>query len=294
MEKNNRWFSIVVWMLLTIIMSLSAMVILSYIIPFSRETRWIENATNAYYQAYAWIEESMYFIKWRTSLVTETWSLMSPWVIGFSYSTLSSWDIIPPDEEWNSNFNPNFNRFSINEPIQLQVGNISWLNWNNVDFSFQVPKISEVISWLISEDRPIISWSLSSENDTLLASENGYIKYNDFNYTTWVLENWKIFNKEWRRLDWTFQDFNTFYWPSWENCFNNSCILRFIVVNDLTLSNWNTIPYLEYKINFWTSSAPLRYTRINASWKSYQYTRSMQVRVPQQTINQAFDFTVFQ
>jgi hypothetical protein len=66
------------------------------------------------------------------------------------------------------------------------------------------------------------------------------------------------------------------------------------VVNNLSLSTWKKIPYIEYKINFNSVSVPERYTRIEASGQSYGFRKKIEVQIPQQTLNQAFDFTVFQ
>jgi len=287
MKKSKRGSAIVIWMILTIIMSLSALVILSYMVPFARDSRWIENSTNAYYQAYAWIEESMLFIKTRESLLSETWSTFSlnnP--IDYEYNTISSWLMIPPKWWWNSYFDKDFNRLSQSEPIQLQVWYWFVNDWNNVVFTFRVPNN---LGWF-DNTWALINWMLSSEDDTLIAYES-YINYEDL-WSSWNLSSWNIFNKEWRKLDGSTEYFKSFYDS---NCSSGkSCILRITVVNDLILSNWNQIPFLEYKIDFNSNNVPLRYTRINSKWKSYSYTRSLEVRVPQQTINQAFDFAVFQ
>jgi hypothetical protein len=55
------------------------------------------------------------------------------------------------------------------------------------------------------------------------------------------------------------------------------------------------IPYLEYKIKLNdTYKIPLRYSRIKSYGKSYGFQKHLEVKVPQQTTNEAFDFTVFQ
>ena len=66
------------------------------------------------------------------------------------------------------------------------------------------------------------------------------------------------------------------------------------LVRELLLTNGNRIPYLEYQIDFWTFTVPQRYTRIQASGKAYGFKKDLEVNIPQTTLNQAFDFTVFQ
>lgn len=46
-----------------LLMSLIGIFLLEYMIPFSRSVKGVENATNAYYQAYGGIEEAVYLHK---------------------------------------------------------------------------------------------------------------------------------------------------------------------------------------------------------------------------------------
>jgi hypothetical protein len=91
------------------------------------------------------------------------------------------------------------------------------------------------------------------------------------------------------------QNINEFYE---NNCKNETskCILRFSVINPLKLTNPNTMaPYLEWKITTeGGKTIPLRYSRIKSTWKEYWFKKELTIRVPQDTISEAFDFTVFQ
>ena len=296
MKNSKKWFSIIMWMFLTIIMSLWALVILSYIIPFARDTRWIENATNAYYQAYGWLEESLTHIKTRTNLTTETSKSMPTDAIWYSYQTYSNWSTIPDSWYWNSDYDKEYNIISPIRPVQLQIWNNYVSNWNSVNFYFQVPEeildkhtFGTSLSWTT---QPIINWLLSSNNDTLIADETYFTadQINGLSPCNLGDNYCKINNRDWLTLGWTWVTFWDFYL---NNCNSNPCTLRLWVVNNLVLTNGTQIPYLEYKIEF-NTSVPLRYTRIESKWKSFWFSRDIEVRVPQQTINQAFDFTVFQ
>ena len=78
MQKNNKWSSLLLAMWLVMITSLLAFAILEYIIPFSREIKWIENSANAYYQANSWIEEALYSVYIRNnSWAIVDWSFSS-------------------------------------------------------------------------------------------------------------------------------------------------------------------------------------------------------------------------
>lgn len=289
MKKNNSWISIVVWMWLTLLISLVSFTILSYIMPFLKTTSWVENATKSYYNAYAWVENSLYFIKNRSSLTTETWAIMPNTKTWTSYQTFSSWSIIPTPWFWNSEYSSWYNIISLTSPIQTEIWNNYITNFSNLNFEFKVPAFtwwSLTLNW--SSTLSIINWILSSENNNLYASGSQITVDNINNNNFWNIEN-----KNWLNLNTaTNETFQTFYN---NNCgISKSCLLKMAIIDDLTLTNWEKIPYLEYKLNFWNNKIPDRYTRIDAYWKSIWYQKYLQVKIPQETIDRAFDFTVFQ
>ncbi len=295
MKKNNQWFSILVWMFLIIILTLSAYVILSYMIPFSQNTKWIENASRAYYYAYWGIESSL--LKVKNNDVTDI-NIPTTWT-WFWADIVADWSLNPPLWKGNSDINSNYNKIWPNFPVQMEVWN-NLLAWNisNVKMFLRVPAFTW---WTLTFDAtwPIINWSLSSTWDTLNATDyitQANIKNSITDYVSSSSNNFVFSSKHWKNLEETDIIFQSFYG---NNCINNSCILKLSVVNPLKarLSSWTSydIPYLEYKIDFWGgASIPLYYTNIDASWKSYWFKKDLKVRVPQQTLNQAFDFTVFQ
>jgi hypothetical protein len=98
-------------------------------------------------------------------------------------------------------------------------------------------------------------------------------------------------DKNWRLIDWSSQNFWEFYSNYCGS--SNRCILRFSIINPLKWKNAN-IPYLEWKITSSPSLLPLRYSRIESTWKAYGFSRDLEIRVPQDTVPEALDFTVFQ
>lgn len=300
MKYSKKWFSIFIWIGLVALLILVALVILSFIIPFSRNIKWIENTTIAYYNWYSWIEHWLYYInKIRTNLTTESWSTNISNGSWYKFNTFSSGTIIPQPWYWNSEFDKDYNIISISEPIQLEIGRNIIPDWSKVEFIFKVPNFdndiatSEILSW---NTTPIINWILSAQNDTLIASWS-YINASDVkssncstNCSIKLTEN----NfKNWFTIDWIWQTFSEFYW---NNCRSSWswCTLKMSVINDLVLTTWNQIPYLEYKINFGWYNVPDRYFRITSFWLSKWFQKKLDVRVSQQTVNTAFDFTVFQ
>lgn len=290
MRKNKEWFSILIWMWLTILIILSAYVILAYMMPFMKSVRGIENTSWAYYQAYSWVEEGLYYTKWRIDLRTETGSTILPWESKWvTYQTYSSGKTIPQEWYGNSEYSRDFNIISQTEPIQLQVGKNYITDWDNFRFIFQIPE--DLKNWNLSGGTgAIVNWMLSSDIDTLIAT-GSYLSAQDINIIT-PASQWKIAEKDWVTLWWLTKNFRTFYQ---ESCVLVGCILKMSVVNSLKLENTTELPYLEYKIDFsWGPDVPDRYTRIESYGKAYDFQKKLNVRVPQQTINQAFDFTVFQ
>ncbi len=308
MKKNKQAASIILAIILTIIMSLIALYMIDYIIPFSRNVKWIENVAKAYYQAEKWVEESLYFVKWNF-WIDKTKSFNSTKAVDDSYNIVAIWNLLPPAGQGNSEFDKDFNKIRVWDPIQLKVwkGRLSSSDWNNIKFTFIVPpldwSLGQDLSW--SNNDFVINWQLISSNWVLNAN-NSQITYKDIN--DWLsnnIFNWSssnsLWNKyfNWIKLDWTTKNFKSYYN---DNCTgtNSGCILKMSVINKLEVKNWTNssipVPYLEWKIDLtWTSKTiPLRYTQIQTEWKSYWFKKTISIRVPQQTVNEAFDFTVFQ
>jgi hypothetical protein len=291
MKKNTQWFSIIIAIWLVLFISLSSYVILDTIVPFSKNTKWMEQSTSAYYLAGAWIEKALFHVAKRGDLTTDGILLMSPTSTWFSFNTFSIGTNIPEPWYWNSEYNADYNQISLVEQLQLEVWNNMVTDWSMVDFYFKVPAFTGwtlTLSWWSS---PIINWILSNEDDSLIATWS-YLQASQISNSSNTASTWKINSKDGLTLWWATQTFSSFYTT---NCQTKSCILKMSIVNDLVLSTWNTkIPYLEYRINFGGQNVPQRYTLIQASWKAYGFKKDLEVQVPQQTVNQAFDFTVFQ
>lgn len=306
MKKNNKWLSLVVAIWLTLVMSLLAIYILEYIIPFWKNTKNIEQSVWAYYQADSWIEKALYKIIWASlwDEVSED-NISSTW--GYSIKSTSSWKTLPPIWKWNSDFDKNFNKLRVWEPIQIEI----WygkVNTNNLKFYFRVPDLdednnyNETLSW---GTLWIINWQLVWEDD-ILNSDWTQLIANDIN---WVLKSWETIFKwwpsylkysKWLNLNGSWSVFKDFYNWNWTYLGNPQCgswswcILKMSIVNNLELDDWISVPYLEWKIEKYWALIPLRYRIIETTWKTYWFQKSLEVKVPQQTINEAFDFTVFQ
>lgn len=306
-NNNKQWFSILLAMWITLVTGMIAILILEFIIPFSRNIKWVENSSAAFYQSYSGIEEAMWFISQNDLWAGNTESFVQANPQDTAYSVESMTSIIPPAWKGNSEYDTNWNRFDNNFPIQLAITD-SNINFSNVDFTFRIPPEldnSNDVEWNDDTQLYLINWiitGVSDQNGTKWDWDDVPVVLNGLN--TELIEkseiwdpNIQIWDREWRTIDWDVCSVKDFIDGSWAcNSIYNiyDVTLKMSLVDQLILNNWKSIPYLEYKINFGGDSIPGRYTQIETSGKSYGFRKNMDIKVPQQATNQAFDFAVFQ
>jgi len=299
-------FSLIIWMGLVLVMSIASYYIIEFVIPFSWNVRWIENSINAYYQAENGIEDALLLKKNNSDVWYETWKLFdSNSKIDYKYTITASWTKLPPDWEWNSDFDKNWDKIQTLYPIQLEIWKNKILDFSNFKLYFRVPNINNnswlsplTLSWWAN---PIINWQLVSEGDTLYASWSQIladdILKSDGN-NDWIAEVFSVWgwHSDGINISWFWYELINFYNS---NCSINWCILKLSIIDDLILKDSpnTTIPYLEWVIinsNSIPLPLPLRHSYISSSWKSYWFKKSLKISIPQQTINEWLDFTVFQ
>lgn len=294
-------------MWIVILLTLLAFLILEYIIPFGRNVKWIENSSKAYYQAQSWIEQALLF---QSLDSTPTWASQNiPFIVwkplAHSYDIAGNGSILPPVWEWNSEYDDrsidgddfSWNTITLGQPIQLEIGNLTTdIDWNAARFHFRIPNIDTNRNTLQWNDNAIINWQIWSSND-LLSASGSWITADDIN-----------------DYDWDGIEMKDFIWSTLEDRANNTssiedfydaqclvwkCTLKFSVVNSLLLEansasfEATQLPYLEWRFDF-GSNVPLRYANIKSEWKSYGFKKNINLKIPQQTIVEALDFTVFQ
>jgi len=296
MKKNKKWFSLIIAMWIVLVISLLAYTILEYIVPFWKDIKWVENTSKAYYQANSAIEDSLYYVYERNYSTTDTRSenvKNYSWVVSNMYTTTSSWKLLPPPWEWNSEYDKDRNTISEGNPIQIAIWNWYISSGWNITVTFNIPSIwwTNSLVWI---NTPIINWQLSSNSNTLNAKTGNYVTTNDIKSPPATSTDINLFLKTWTDLSGTDMTFTTFYNS---NCNTSSkwCILKLSVINKLDLGWWKYAPYLEWKMDVTSANnIPLRYTIINSSWKSYWFKKDIKIKIPAPTVNEAFDFTVFQ
>lgn len=312
MKNNKQWFSILLAMWITLVTGMIAILILEFIIPFSRNIKWVENSSAAFYQSYSWIEEALWFMSQNDLWIekSETFNPANPQDIAYSVESLTS--IIPPVWKGNSEYDPDWNRLDNNFPIQLAITD-NTIDFSDVDFTFRIPDIDNdgnysnngTIEWNDASQLYIINWiitGISNPNNIDWDSDDVSVTLNGINNQ--LIEkteiDWNvisIWNKQWKTLDDQICNVTEFIngtnaCSSIDNIYDVT--LKMTLVDALKLNGGRFIPYLEYQVDFWSDSVPGRYTQIETSGKSYGFKRSMEIKIPQTSTNQAFDFAVFQ
>ncbi len=293
-QNTSKWFTIVLAMWIVLIITLLALLILEYIIPFSKNVKGIENSSKAYYEANSWIEDALWFTS-QNSVGSESWTIISSTAVWNNFTVIGLGDILPPVWKWNSEYDSDWNKIAEWQPIQLDIWSGAISNWNTVDFYFRVPDLdynkssSEILWW----SNPIVNWQLSWEADAVNASWSYIYPWDvcdsDTSCSTGDI-NFSL--KTWIQLAWTSINFASFYATECDDG-TEQCSLKLSVINDLELSDGTPVPYLEWKIDFGTPVA-LRFAQVNSSGKSYWFKKELEVKVAQQTVIEAFDFTIFQ
>lgn len=304
LQNSHQWFSIVLAMWITIVISMIAILILEFIIPFTRNVKSVENWSAAYYFAYSWIEDSLWELS-QNDIWHNSWSLFWATSTWSQFNLVSMTSIIPPTWDGNSEYDEDWNRFDPNTPIQLQLNSTS-INFDQTEFRFRVPNISGTWAKTLSGSNDIIinwifNWLNWSDPISLNASWTvnniHYIRVSDIDGI-----GISIWWKEGLTLDWISCNVNEFYNNNgsclWE-WITSDPVLKLSIVNKIQDTDGWMIPYLEYQIHFknwWWSDVPVpgRYSQIDTAGKSYGYKKSMDIKVPQLSTNQAFDFAVFQ
>jgi hypothetical protein len=312
-QDNNKWFSIVLAMWITIVVWMISILILEYIIPFSRNIKWVENSSSAYYHAYAWVEESLWFLS-QKNIWTPNNVGFTPSATWSSHNLVSMTSEIPPSWYGNTELNDkDWNMFDQNTPIQLSLidswgvkisnidfsdtniifrsPNISW-SWSHTLSGWTLPLVNWIFSWINAAWEPVVlnaSWSLSNNN---------YITVDNVNAGNTI----DLWVKDGITLTWdkcTVQQFYDNLWPcAWNKWLDSEPTLKFSIINKLDITPQWIIPYIEYKMEFLDGFTPVeipwRYSQIETAWKSYWYKKHIDIKIPQLSTNQAFDFAVFQ
>lgn len=268
---------------------------LEKILGLGQISGWINNSAQSYSLATGLIEEQL-----MDSNMTkkEPWKILT--VPGTSWDntgrTLTAYtggSTMPMPGQGNSSFDLDWNIIGMGEPVQIVIpDNISW---NNVNFSFRVPKINGNTSstWvdLSMTNTGFILWTFWYSGASLYASgETQIFKGDEIDGNPNLIEIKDGLTNSWAGLK-----FNVFYSAHWAKCANYQCTLKLSMIRPFITVGGQSFPFLEYKIEFPpTDNIPNQYMVIDSTAYVYGYLRSRQVRIPQITTSTATDFAVLQ
>lgn len=290
-HTQTSGFSLIIALGFMILMSSVALYLLEYMIPFSRNVKGIENASKAYYQSYAGIEDSLLyaFSGWIWAEPSSTISGL----VDFWYRTDSNGILVPEPGVWSSELDADWNRISLSEPIQLSIwdGRLSF--WAiRIRLRLDVPDFDRdgsPDSLDITPDDDMFLWQLSSATESISTRDGNFINESDIDGTDISLWTW--WYSAWVTLDRVNTTFPAFYNT---NCgVWNECVFKLSLINPIIANAWNSLPYLHYQVET-TGDIPTRFKQIISFGQSLNFKKELQISVLQQNTNAAFDFAIFQ
>ncbi len=299
LAKAHRGSALLVSLVILILLTIATTVFLERIWSFSQTSKWIETSNIAYYNALGLIEEQLIYTgvtkyqPWNIRNLSDTAGTST----GRSLIALTGSSIIPSAGEGNSPFDDDYNILTLGDPIQLVIPN--GIIWNNVTFDFQIPRIGTA-TWAnpANGGSGYILWTLGYTWASLFASgELNIFKWNDINNPTTQFGTF-----EWTTNSGTTNySVNTFYTTAdylgagGVNCTAFACTLKLSLIRPILLTDGRTLPFLQYKIDFWGGNiVPNQYMILESSSYSYGFFRSYTLRIPQITTNTALDFAILQ
>ncbi|NDK10134.1 hypothetical protein GW846_05155 [Candidatus Gracilibacteria bacterium] len=293
---SKSGFSIVLALGLTVFFSFIGLYLLEYMIPYSRNVSGIENASNAFYQGYAGLEQGIYAhsLKTVTTYGNEINASGGDLNINYAYSSTSSGTIIPSTGQGDSEYDQNFNRISPDNVAQFLVGN------NRISapltLRVQIPDLDGVgglnEQFNTTQNDDILVWQLSSDTASLTTLSGSLITETQIQGGSSGY-SFNIWPRTGTNLDGISNEtFGSFYGS---NCGSGSeCVLTLSIVNPLVLINNQTqLSFLEYRLTS-NGAIPLPATAIVSVGKSRGFAKKLEVQVPQLSTNSAFGFTIFQ
>ncbi|EKE29848.1 MAG: hypothetical protein ACD_2C00088G0013 [uncultured bacterium (gcode 4)] len=316
-RSRRKWSALIITIVVIMLVTIMMIYFLEKIVPISKNVKWIENSTIAYYEAQSWIEQWLLAMSWSNPALEATWGTLNV-NQKYEYSLGSLTDKIPLEWEWNSDYSKidlRWNKFWPGDPIQLVYN--SNMQLDNLSIVVRVPNLDWDCSthvWLDWTGSIMVNWSINWSWMTLNSAS--WITANQINTyapATWLPWNWECswawaaftFNGSgwtiniwnWIDLNWTPKSALAFYngslWANWSACNGWKCNIKFSVINNLKVSG-KSIPYLEYRLTTSANPIPNQYATINSDWYSYWFKRHIRREMKQLTTNEALDFTVFQ
>jgi hypothetical protein len=306
MIKNRQGSALIVWLIIVVLLTIMTVSFLERVLGLGRVSGGISNSAQAYALTTGLIEEQ---------LMANAMTKQAPWMIptytigdsnqvgnstGRTLTAYTGWSMMPQQRigwvpgtgKWNSQYSDEWNIIGQWQPVQIVIP--SGVTWGSVNFKFRVPAIPWVSNITPSPsltNSGIILWTFGYSGASLYASgETNIFKLNDIDAS-----NKQINDKWWITNTGVSMQFSAFYTANASNCGTNyQCTLKLSMIRPFVTAGWQSFPFLEYKIDFISTSVPAQYMILDSSAFVRGYLRSRQVRIPQITTNTATDFAVLQ
>lgn len=298
---RHRGSAILISLFILIVLTVMTTVFMEKLLRFSRASEGIENSNVAYYHALWGIEETLYstgvnkYTPWNVS----NQSVWSTTGTGKNVIALTWGTTVPVADHGNSPYDDDWNIIGIGDPVQLVIP--EGIDWNTVDFYFRIPQITSDSSTgvhITMANSGVILWTLTSTGNSLFASgETNIFLGNAIDSSPQV-----IATKLWSTSTGQIVAFGTFYdnylGINGSICSGYHCVLKLSMIRELAVNNLasgeNTLSFLEYKIDFDTTSIPQEYMKIQATGYANGFLRKRILELPQLTTDGALEFAVLQ
>ena len=298
LAQNKKWTALLISLIVLVLLSITSTIFMEKVWSFAKASTGIKDSSRAYYYALSSVEES---------LMKDPVTKKSPWNISFSGETnalsgrtmniYTGGTFVPDAWKWNSPFDKNWNTIGLGSPVQLVIPN--GVDWTQVKFYFRVPNVpgatgtnTGIISSL--SNSWMIFWAMGYTGWTLFAK-------NEINTFRWseITGNALTIDSRDGMTNWgTTKSFNSFYTIDlgaiWQSCGGYNCTLKLSLIRPIQLLDERTLPFLEYKIDFWLTRIPAQYMLLNSNGYAAGYLRTKTIKIPQITTSTALDFAVLQ
>lgn len=267
-----------------------AIYLLEKIIPFSRDTKGVENGNISYYRANTALNEALLSMS-GSDPGYETGSSSSLYAngSGIIYKVSAMGNFLPASGQGNSEYDIDWAILAPGKPIQLVLP--AGITWSTTTFKFRVPDLNKTVIETLTGSTvpkiPIINWLLSASGESLQASGSQIMA--DVASSGSVIFDSALY-RDGLTLSGSTEKFSDFYTRL---CISQKCTLKLSVINPLLLTTGESAPYLEYQANF-DVPIPLQMATIETQGYAGGFRKNITRFIQQMTTNEALDFTVFQ
>ena len=165
---NVRGSALIVTIMIMVIMTLIGVYMFEKVAPVMRNSTNIENSTVSYYQARSGVELALLTMTGSNPSYSSSTNAINPATQkGYAVDIVGSGQTIPMPGEGTSEYDQDWDRLSVTEPVQVSIDSTS-INWNNVQIHLRVPNIAQSsVTTLTGGSMMIVGWSLDGSGQVI-------------------------------------------------------------------------------------------------------------------------------